>query len=89
MPVYVDTLLDWGWKLGPSCHMFADTLEELHDMAHKIGLNRSWFQMSKSGLPHYDLVESRQIKAIKLGAIELERKEAVDKSKEIILKHKK
>lgn len=68
--IYVDTLLDYGWKLGPSCHMFADTLEELHGMASKIGMKRSWFQ-DKEDLPHYDLVKSKRDRAIKLGAKEV------------------
>lgn len=33
MAVYVDSLVNYGWKYGPSCHMMADTLEELHEMA--------------------------------------------------------
>lgn len=75
MSVYVDALIDYGWRLGPSCHMTADTLEELHNMANKIGMKHEWFQISKKGLPHYDLTESRRKKALKLGAIELSRKE--------------
>lgn len=69
MSVYVDKLRDWGWKLGPSCHMIADSNEELHEMAKKIGMKREWFQTKSS--PHYDLVESKRKKAIALGAIEL------------------
>lgn len=33
MGVYIDELRDWGWRLGPSCHMIADTNEELHEFA--------------------------------------------------------
>jgi len=79
MAVYVDPLFDYGWKLGPSCHMTADTLEELHDMADKIGMKRSWFQMSKKDVPHYDLVASKRKLAVKHGAIELSRNEAAEK----------
>lgn len=76
MSVYVDTLIDWGWKLGPSCHMIADTESELHEMAAKIGMKRSWFQnKNKHSLPHYDLVASRRKAAISQGAIEIDRKE--------------
>lgn len=73
MSVYVDVLRDWGWRLGPSCHLIADTNEELHEFALKIGMKREWFQKSSSG-PHYDLVRSRRIKAVQLGAIELDDK---------------
>lgn len=38
MAVYVDPLINYGWKLGPSCHMTADTIEELNALAVKIGL---------------------------------------------------
>jgi len=79
MAVYVDSLIDYGWKLGPSCHMTADTLEELHEMADKIGMKRSWFQKSKKDVPHYDLVASRRKLAVKYGAIELTRNEAAEK----------
>ena len=35
-------------------HLVADTEEELHKFAQKIGLKRSWYQ-DKSHYPHYDL----------------------------------
>jgi hypothetical protein len=77
---YVDTLIDYGgWfnkRFGPSCHLLADTEEELHEMARKIGMKRSWFQSGeKSSMPHYDLVASRRASAVKLGAKEITRKE--------------
>ena len=71
MSVYVDALRDWGWRLGPSCHMIADTLDELHAMADRIGLQRRWFQNKRSG-PHYDLTRSRREMAVAAGAVELE-----------------
>lgn len=71
MAVYVDALINYGWKLGPSCHMSADTLEELHLAASKIGMKRSWFQDKGDGFPHYDLVASRRAAAVKNGAIEV------------------
>lgn len=74
MAVYVDTLIDWGWRLGPSCHMTADTDEELHAMADAIGMKRSWAQKMdhpRQRHHHYDLVASRRKKAVALGAIEV------------------
>ena len=68
--VYVDRLRDWGWKLGPSCHMIADALDELHAMAAKIGMKRSWFQ-DENCRPHYDLVASRRRMAVASGAKEV------------------
>lgn len=71
MAVYVDKLRNWGWKLGPSCHLIADSDEELHAFAARLGMKRSWFQESVSG-PHYDLTARRRVLAVKLGAAELE-----------------
>jgi len=68
--VYVDRLLDHGWKLGPSCHLTADTEQELHAFARRLGMRRYWFQVSRSGVPHYDLTERRRAKAVALGAKE-------------------
>lgn len=52
--------------------MYADTDDELHEMALKIGMKRPWFQgpPEHSNLPHYDLVSSRRAAAVALGAIE-------------------
>ena len=49
--------------------MYADTVEELHAFARKIGLRREWFQ-NKPRLPHYDLNKSRREAAVRLGAVE-------------------
>lgn len=45
-------------------HMIADTLEELHAMADKIGVARKWFQKGD----HYDITQSKKKLAIKHGA---------------------
>lgn len=65
-----------------SCHMYADTLEELHAMAARISLKRSWFQDSPH-LRHYDLTEGRRIAAVRAGVIEHTRAEAVAKWREV------
>lgn len=74
MAVYVDPLMNHGWvmygKQTPSCHLLADTEEELHEIARKIGLKRRWFQGNAS-TPHYDLVPKRRLAAIAFGAKEL------------------
>lgn len=49
------------------CHLWADTVEELHALAARIGLRRSWFQ-SHTRLPHYDLTPSKRALAIAAGA---------------------
>lgn len=53
---------------GRWSHLFADTIEELETFARQLGLRESWLQTSNGGLPHYDLVDSRRLMAIRLGA---------------------
>jgi len=55
------------------CHMVADTLEELHEMADRIGMRREWFQPRSS--PHYDvcLTLSKRALAIRFGALEVDK----------------
>lgn len=80
MAVYVDHLFSMpskdprAFRVGESrghqwCHMWADTEEELHVMADKLKLKRSWFQ-AKPFLAHYDLTPGRREAAIRAGALE-------------------
>jgi hypothetical protein len=82
MAVYVDPLMGCvptaRWRFTKSCHLVADSLEELHEFAGQLGLKRGWFQ-SKSRVAHYDLTENKRKQAIVLGAIELSRREFADK----------
>lgn len=67
MTVYVDDeCIEWRGKVW--CHMVADTPDELHVFAARIGLRRAWFQ-SKSVYPHYDVTLSVRSKALQLGAV--------------------
>jgi hypothetical protein len=76
--VYVDALAVHGrWRWGVSCHMVADTLEELHEMADRIGHKREWFQPGDTNPPHYDLAASRRKRAVAAGAIEIDRRQMV------------
>lgn len=86
MAVYVDTLVNYGgsatFRWTHSCHMWADTIEELHAFAASIGMRRAWFQPPKDHgvrLPHYDLNANRRRIAVLKGAIELDRTQAVNK----------
>lgn len=72
MTVYVDDeCIEWRGKVW--CHMVADTPDELHAFAARIGLKRAWFQ-SNSVYPHYDVTLSVRVKALQLGAILADRK---------------
>ncbi len=66
MAVYVD---EEGirWRGREWCHLVADSLDELHTFAAKLGLRRSWFQ-SKTRYPHYDVTTSVRVRALALGA---------------------
>lgn len=59
------------------CHMIADTEEELHTMARKIGLKREWFQ--NTSRPHYDVSVGKRYLATRYGAIEITMRELVVK----------
>lgn len=72
MPVYVDPIREHppfhGWTLW--CHMIADTDEELHAMAERVGLRREWYQGD-----HYDLRPDGRARALALGALEMPTRE--------------
>jgi uncharacterized protein DUF4031 len=56
-------------------HMSADTDEELHAMADKLGLRRSYAQHMDSPQQwrhHYDLIPSKRHQAIRLGALQVD-----------------
>lgn len=75
MSVYVDKLRYWPpsskWSYPASCHLYADSVEELHRFAESLGLKRSWFQ-DRPRFPHYDLTASKRKLALKKGAKEKE-----------------
>ena len=52
------------------CHMFTDSIDELHIMADKLHLKRSWFQ--DKSIAHYDICLSVRDKAKRFGAIEID-----------------
>jgi ribA/ribD-fused uncharacterized protein len=70
MAVYVDNM-KMPYRGMIMSHMTADSNEELHEMAAKLGLNREWFQgLPKHTIEHYDISEGKRQQAIKLGAVE-------------------
>jgi hypothetical protein len=72
MTVYVDEFRVWAptkircFKAGSS-HMTADTTEELHVLARRIGMQRAWFQ--EGSTPHYDLTATKRARAMRMGAV--------------------
>lgn len=78
--IYVDDIQSYPHTKLPYqrwCHMATDgDIEELHAMAERLGLRRSWFQRSPSH-PHYDLVPSKRVLALKLGAVAISTQELI------------
>ena len=73
MTVYVDDMrAPFGRMI--MCHMMADTLDELHAMADRIGVARKWLQAVRSGV-HYDIALSKRALAVEAGAIEITMRE--------------
>lgn len=73
MSVYVDRVaIGYGRML--MCHMIADSPDELHAMADRIGVARKWFQAPpKASFWHYDIAKSKRDLAIAAGAIDCDR----------------
>jgi hypothetical protein len=70
MAVYVDPAQHPFGRMI-MCHMWADTEEELHEMAARLGLKRAWYQKPpKASWCHYDVSKGKRAEAVRLGAIE-------------------
>jgi len=72
MPVYVDNE-QIPYRRMKMCHMLADTEEELHAMADKIGVARRWHQFPGTVKSHYDICLTKRARAVELGAREIDR----------------
>jgi hypothetical protein len=74
--IYVDGLRDYRALLGRGipglwCHMVTDgNLEELHEFAARLGIQRRRFQ-DHPRHPHYDLLPASRALAVALGAVEV------------------
>lgn len=93
MTVYVDDarikakVSSWDTRWS---HLFADTPDELHAFAARLGLRRSWFQdPTVVGKPrarpgsraaenwHYDVTDAKRRQAITMGAVPVTWRDAV------------
>lgn len=75
MAVYVDDMkAPWGRMI--MSHMIADTPEELREMADRIGVPIKWIEREGTAREHLDVCQSKRRKAVRLGAIEITRREA-------------
>lgn len=76
MTVYVDDMRAAYGRMV-MCHMLADTDEELHAMADRIGVARSWWQSpARTSGSHYDIALSKRALAVKAGAVEISLRQA-------------
>jgi len=75
MAVYVDNMrasLKVAGRNYVMCHMLADTDDELHAMADRIGIDRRYWQAPpKVSASHYDITQTKRALAVKAGAIEV------------------
>jgi hypothetical protein len=78
--VYIDDA-NIQYRRMQMSHMIADTLEELHDMADKIGVRRQWFQSGSR--PHYDICKSKKGIALTFGAVQVTSRQLVRIIREI------
>lgn len=92
MPVYVDDIfiparvrngariIDDAW-----CHLTADSDDELHAMARRIGLRPGWAQHMENPNRwhrHYDVTRRKRAQAVAAGAIEITWRDAAKRSRE-------
>lgn len=69
MTVYVDDMQAAFGRMK-MCHMLADSDDELHSMAAKIGVAKRWHQKPpKASTSHYDICLSKKALALQLGAV--------------------
>lgn len=71
LTVYVDDAVQL-WRGERWAHLMADTLEELHAMAARLGIPRRAFQDKRSGA-HYDVTALQRERAIDFGAVAISR----------------
>lgn len=75
MAVYVDDAAIL-YRGRPRYHMTADSLEELHAFAQRLGIHPGWFHRGARH-PHYDIHEDERTHALALGAQQVDRRTIV------------
>lgn len=76
MTIYIDNA-NIPYRRMIMNHMISDeSLDELHEMAQKLGLKRRWFQ--DKNIPHYDISLSKKKMAIGMGAVEVTSRELIE-----------
>ncbi len=83
MAVYVDPSA-WQYGRMTMCHMVADDIDELFEMADDIGVARRHFQ-GQTKFYHFDICKAMRARAVKRGAIELTTREFIHKARAVAL----
>ena len=86
MSVYVDDAVTL-WRGQRWAHLMADTLDELHAMAARLGIPRRAFQNKTSGA-HYDVTAVLREQAIAGGAVAISRHQDRERVKAVIARAK-
>ncbi|MEK8033146.1 DUF4031 domain-containing protein [Ideonella sp. DXS29W] len=76
MAVYVDNMRA-PFRGRLMCHMVADTDDELHEMADRLGLPRRSHQKPGTPHSHYDITVEARAVALQLGALDIGRRQLV------------
>jgi len=76
MAVYVDNMRA-PFRGMVMCHMVADTDDELHAMANRLGIDHRRHQKPGTPHSHYDINMPMRALAVQLGAREIGRRELV------------
>jgi hypothetical protein len=78
MSVYVDNgAFPFGRMI--MCHMIADSHDELIRMVNRLGIDQRHIQDEGSAREHFDICQSMRLKAIRLGAISITKRELVSR----------
>ncbi|HET8883023.1 MAG TPA: DUF4031 domain-containing protein [Solimonas sp.] len=77
MSVYVDDMRASFGRMV-MCHMVADTDDELHAMADRIGVSRRWHQKPGTPHSHYDIALSKRALAVQHGAVEITQRQTIE-----------
>ena len=83
--IYVDAAT---WKKSRTgrksyAHMVADSLDELHEFAIKIGVKKHFFHRSKVA-PHYDITSEQHVVAMANGAELVDSRVVLQKAKHLL-----
>ena len=69
-----------------SIHLVADTEEELHAFAERVGLGRHWWEGVQKGHPHYDIPAKRWKAVMRGGAVIVTSREMVIRAQCMIMR---